>query len=117
MECSLMQMRICVNVHAMFAVLYRWRLKPGTEQKFRKDWKTMTDAIKAQHGTGGSRLHRSDNGEFWAYAVWPSRQQWEAAGKLPSANPEAGAGMRTCIEQSLPSTTLDVLDDLLSDLP
>jgi heme-degrading monooxygenase HmoA len=101
----------------MFAVLYRWKLKPGTEETFREAWKAMTETIKVQRGTVGSRLHRTDDGEFVAYAVWPSRQLWEAAGKLPSTNPEAGARMRACIEQSLPSTTLDVLDDLLGELP
>jgi len=101
----------------MFAILYRWRLKPGTEEAFREAWKAMTETIKVQRGTGGSRLHRTDDGELLAYAVWPSREHWEAAGKLPSTNPEAGARMRACIEQSLPITTLEVVDDLLTGLP
>ncbi len=73
----------------------------------------QTATIKDRHGTGGSRLHRTDDGEFVAYAVWPSREQWEAAGKLPSTSPEAGARMRACIEQSFPTTALEVIDDLL----
>ena len=101
----------------MFAVLYRWKLKPGTEATFRDAWKAMTETIKAQRGGAGSRLHRTADGEYVAYAVWPSRHQWEDAGKLPSTNPEAGARMKECIEQSLPSTPLDVLDDLLGVQP
>jgi len=101
----------------MFAVLYRWKLKPGTEEAFREAWKAMTERITVQRGTGGSRLHRTDDGDFAAYAVWPSRERWEAAGKLPSSDPEAGARMKACIEESRPITLLDVLDDLLRPLP
>ena len=54
-----------------------------------------------------------DEGEVVAYAVWPSRDTWVEARKLPSANPEAETKMRECIEESFPSVTLDVRDDLL----
>lgn len=101
----------------MFAVMYRWRLEPGTEQKFREAWAEMTDAIATRSGTGGSRLHRTDDGEWLAYAVWPSRQHWEDAGKLPSANPDAGARMRACIEQAISTTPLEIVDDLLRAVP
>lgn len=101
----------------MFAVLYRWKLKPGTEQTFRDAWCTATESIRARHGTAGSRLHRTDEGELFAYAVWPDRRTWEEAGKMPSANPEAGATMRACIEASLGATALEVLDDRLTALP
>ena len=101
----------------MFAILYRWKLKPGTEETFRDAWKAMTETIKAKYGTGGSRLHRTDDGDFVAYAVWPHREHWGATGKLPSTNPEASARMRACIAHSLPSTPLEVLEDLLGGLP
>jgi heme-degrading monooxygenase HmoA len=97
----------------MFAVLYRWKLHPGTEPAFREAWRSATESIRARYGTGGSRLHRTDDGEFVAYALWPSREAWTEARNLPSVNPEAGAKMRECIAESLPTTTLDVLDDLL----
>lgn len=77
----------------------------------------MTESITARSGSGRSRLHRTDNGEFLAYAVWPSRQQWEGAGTLPSSNADAGATMRACIERSIGTTMLDVVDDLLLPLP
>ena len=101
----------------MFAVLYRWKLKPGTEEAFREAWKAMTESIATRSRTGGSRLHRTDDGHFVAYAVWPSRQVWEDAGKLPSANADAAAKIRECIEQSLGTTPLDVVDDLLREPP
>ena len=101
----------------MFAVLYRWRLKPGTEPAFREAWKAMTETIRTRYGTGGSRLHRTDDGELIAYAAWPSRESWAEAGRFPSSNPEASAKMHECIEQSLGATLLEVTDDLLTTPP
>ncbi|HWO18235.1 MAG TPA: antibiotic biosynthesis monooxygenase [Kofleriaceae bacterium] len=98
----------------MFVVQYRWRLVPGTEEAFRTAWRAMTVAIRARHGTSGSRLHRTDDGELVAYAVWPSRQAWEAAAAQAPADPEAGAAMRACIAHSYGATPLEVVDDLLA---
>jgi heme-degrading monooxygenase HmoA len=98
----------------MFAVVYRWKLKPGTEATFRAAWREATASIRAGYGTSGSRLHRADDDEVVAYAVWPSRDAWERAGASPSANPEAGAAMRACIATSHPAAPLEVLDDELS---
>jgi|SRR5689334_22145693 len=98
----------------MFVVQYRWRLHPGSEDRFRAAWRTMTAAIRARHGTSGSRLHRTDQGELVAYAVWPSRQTWETARAQPSADPEAGAAMYACIAHSHDATPLEILEDLLT---
>ena len=48
----------------MIAVMYRWRLKPGMEARFQEAWSAMTEAIAARSGTGGSRLHRTGDGEL-----------------------------------------------------
>jgi heme-degrading monooxygenase HmoA len=98
----------------MFVVQYRWRLLPDREDAFRAAWRAMTLAIRARDGTSGSRVHRTDDGELIAYAVWPSRQAWEAAGTQPSADPEAGAAMRACIAHSYSALPLTIIDDLLT---
>lgn len=98
----------------MFVAQYRWRLHPGSEDAFRTAWRAMTAAIRARHGTSGSRLHRTDDGELVAYAVWPSRDAWEAARAQASAYPEAGAAMRACIAHGHDAMPLEVLDDLLA---
>ena len=77
----------------------------------------MTEAIRTRSGTSGSRLHRTDDGEVVAYAVWRDRESWESAAKLPSANAEASATMRACIETSHGATPLEILDDLLATAP
>ena len=63
---------------AGFAVLYRWRIKAGAEDDFIRAWSVATTAFRTI-GALGSRLHRTDDGEFIAYAEWPSREAWEAA--------------------------------------
>jgi Antibiotic biosynthesis monooxygenase len=97
----------------MFAVLYRFKLKAGTEPAFREAWRTGTHAIRSRYGTSGSRLHRTDDGALLAYAVWPDRAAWEKAQTLASASPESGAVMRACMAEPLTTTPLDVIDDLL----
>jgi hypothetical protein len=99
----------------MFAVIYRWKIRASSETLFREAWHAMTTSIQGAHRTGGSRLHRAENGEWVAYAVWPSRAAWEAAQHLPSVNPGAGARMTQCIEQRFEPLTMEVLDDLLCD--
>jgi quinol monooxygenase YgiN len=97
----------------MFAVLYRFKLKPGTEPTFREAWRAATEAIRKHYGTSGSRLHRTNDGDLVAYAVWPDRAAWERARGLPSVSPESGAAMRACMVEPATVTPLDVVDDLL----
>lgn len=98
----------------MFAVLYRFKLQPGTESAFQDAWHAGTLAIRSHYGTSGSRLHRADDGALVAYAVWPNRAAWEKAQTLPSASPESGATMRACMTEPVTSTPLEVVDDLLA---
>jgi len=97
----------------MFAVLYRFKLHPGTELSFREAWCSATHAIREHYGTSGSRLHRVDEEHLLAYAAWPDRATWEKAQTLPSVSPEAGAAMRACLAEPVTSTPLEVVDDLL----
>ena len=98
----------------MFAVIYRWRLKPGTEAQFASAWAERTRAIMNQEGGLGSRLHRSDNGWFVAYAQWPSRAAWEGFMATNSPPSTAGTLMRSCIEASEEPLGLEVVSDLLA---
>ena len=38
----------------MFAVLYRWQVKPGREDEFRDAWHRATEAIYQHRGSLGS---------------------------------------------------------------
>lgn len=63
----------------MFAVVYRWKLVPGREAEFEEGWRAGTAAIAREFGGWGSRLHRGEDGCFYAYAQWPDRATWEKA--------------------------------------
>src|SRR5690349_10957474 len=94
-----------------FVALYHWRLHPGSEEKFRDAWSKMTRAIRSRFGSLGSRLHRAEDGSWYAYAQWPSRDAWERA-RGEDADPAAGAAMKECIAERFFAITLDVTDDL-----
>ena len=97
----------------MFVVLYHWRLIPGTEDTFRQAWSKVTTAIRSRHGSLGSRLHRAEDGTWWAYAQWPSRVAFEiAAGG--DADPENTNLMKQCVAERLDTVMADVTEDLLA---
>jgi len=97
-----------------FAVIYRWRLAPGTEAAFCDAWAEVTLAIGRDRGGLGSRLHRGDDGIWLAYAQWPDRASWEAARALPPAESAASAAMDACIVERLPPILLEPVADLLA---
>jgi len=96
-----------------FYVVYRWRLVPGTDAEFIRAWAALTEAIKAQRGGLGSRLHRRDDGDWLAYAAWPDRAAWETSRDQPSPLPDVSAAMTACIAESRAPILLDPVEDLL----
>ena len=55
-----------------FAILYRWAVEPEHEEYFRQRWRAGTLILKRDHGALGSCLTRAENGDFVAFARWPS---------------------------------------------
>lgn len=55
-----------------FAVLYRWSVDPRYEEYFRTRWRAGTLRLKRECGALGSCLSRAENGDFLAFARWPS---------------------------------------------
>lgn len=84
----------------MFGILYSFEVKAGEEKRFRDAWRGLTLFYKQHANSWGSRLHRSSEGSFIAYAQWPDERTFEAAGLLQ--NEEAaffGREMRaTCLK-------------------
>ncbi|MEO1172349.1 MAG: antibiotic biosynthesis monooxygenase [Myxococcota bacterium] len=95
----------------MFAVLYRWRVKPGFEQQFRENWARMTEEFRTLHGGLGSALHQNDDGQFVAYARWPDRATWEREKKIEDT--VASAAMSEAVSERLAPWPLEVTDDML----
>jgi len=82
----------------MFIVLYRWRIKPNYEKQFVESWSEITEYFVKNFGALGSRLHRGDDGIWYAYAQWLSAQQRKQAFENIPEFP-ARAKMRKRIEE------------------
>lgn len=62
-----------------FAVIYRWSVDPEHEEYFRQRWHTGTLRLKRDFNALGSCLTRAANGDFVAFARWPSEAARERA--------------------------------------
>ena len=96
-----------------YCVIYRWELVPGKEDQFIAAWEVMTKEIREHAGGLGSRLHKSDDGTWVAYAQWPSRDAWEAAEVATEAAREAAQQMADAVEEKKEPILLDPIADLL----
>lgn len=96
-------------------VLYRWRLRPGTEDTFVQAWSRITASLRSR-GSLGSRLHRGSDGLWYGYAQWPSAKAREDAFASGSADASASARMRVAIAESFPEIVLDPVADYLVPL-
>jgi heme-degrading monooxygenase HmoA len=97
----------------MFNVMYHWKVKEGCEENFRNAWRRATEAIYQKYNSLGSRLHKSDDGRWIAYAQWRSREDWQAMQNSSEAcDEEAFAMMRDSIEGTTEVTCLTLTDDL-----
>ena len=94
----------------MFIVLYRWRIKPEKEAQFIEAWSEITAYYRETFDSLGSRLHRGNDGLFYAYAQWKSIEQRENA-FANSPKLKAGEKMREAIEESFPEVRLEMLAD------
>jgi hypothetical protein len=101
----------------MFAVAYRWTIIPGREAEFEDGWRAGTQAIAREFNGWGSRLHRGEDGKFYAYAQWPDRATWEKAmeSRMYHSDDEARAKYRNAIAENGFETLFagEVIADLL----
>jgi quinol monooxygenase YgiN len=97
-----------------FCVLYRFKVRPGMEAAFQEGWTRITEAIRDTQGGLGSRLHRTADGWWAAYAQWPDRATWQAAQTSGAPlDPEAVELMRSSIEKRAEPLELEPVIDLL----
>ncbi|SFF34142.1 Antibiotic biosynthesis monooxygenase [Fontimonas thermophila] len=96
-----------------FAVVYQWRLKPGMEEQFRQAWEELTAILLATRGARGSRLHRTDNGHFVAYAQWPDQQTWERSCALHELDEKLSRRMLEAVEETWSPMLLTTVSDCL----
>lgn len=96
----------------MFAVIYRWKLKPGMEEHFEQGWARVTRAVFEHCGSYGSRLHVAEDGMRVAYARWPD----EATRRRCDHGEAQGLRMmRESIQEALDEIRMTIDVDLLSE--
>jgi Antibiotic biosynthesis monooxygenase len=96
-----------------FAVIYRWRLKPGLEAQFVDAWTRITELYVAHRGGLGSRLHKGPDDIWYAYAQWASAEARTAAFAGEPLDPVARGLMRDAIEVSFDEIVLEPVADRL----
>lgn len=96
-----------------FCVIYRWKLRSGLEAQFALAWEQATRLIMQQRGALGSRLHRAEDGTWYAYAQWPSKAAWQAHRAAGPIDPELSRLITEAEETGFPPIFLEPLKDLL----
>ncbi len=98
----------------MFSVIYKFQLKPDKIQQFEENWTELTKLIYEHQGSWGSRLHKSDETNYIAYAQWPDKETWESEWKnMPEQAKEISRKMKEACETNETIFELDVVVDLL----
>jgi quinol monooxygenase YgiN len=98
----------------MFAVIYKFKIHPEKEDDFVQSWSDLTEFIKTHEGGLGSRLHKSDPLNFYAYAQWQTKETWEKSGdKLTQEALDTKKIMRQCCEDISTEISMEMVKDLL----
>ena len=63
----------------MFAVIYRFKLKPHQEKSYQQYWNIIAHYFIEQRGAIGSCLHKGEDSLWVAYSRWPDRATRDAA--------------------------------------
>jgi heme-degrading monooxygenase HmoA len=98
----------------MFIVLYRWRLHPGMEESFVAAWSRVTEILRTERGSLGSRLHQGNDGLWYSYAQWPSAKARDEAFALGSVDSSLSAAMEAAIAERFPEVVLEAVADFLA---
>jgi quinol monooxygenase YgiN len=96
-----------------FCVIYRARVYPDKEAKYVAAWSRLTRLLRSERGALGSRLHRGNDGLWYAYAQWASADARAAAFSLPSVDPAAESDVTDSICEYFPEILLDPVEDQL----
>lgn len=94
-------------------VIYRFRIKDDAADQFIEGWSAVTCALREQRGALGSRLHRCEDGLWYAYAQWPDAETRAASRGLPHVCPEGSRLMQEATIETLPEIVLTPVKDHL----
>lgn len=97
----------------MTRVLYRWRVKPGTEKLVEPAWAQLVREVRTNvEGSFGALLLRSvqDPHEFVAVSRWRSRDEWLQ--RSATFDSQASELLSACRASAISSEVLDEVEDL-----
>lgn len=97
-----------------FIVLYRWRLHSGSESPFIEAWTRVSELLRSERGSLGSRLHSASDGLWYSYAQWPSAQARQDAFALGPVDVQAAEVMERAIAEHFPEIILEPVADLMA---
>lgn len=97
----------------MFVVIYRWRVHEDRETEFEQAWAELTELYKQLRGGLGSRLHRTDEGLYVAYAQWPDRETYFLSAERGVPDAAVAARMNAAVIERLEPDFLEAVHDLL----
>jgi len=102
----------------MIIIIYRWELHPNSEKRFLDAWSEMTKIVHIRHGSFGSRLHRGEGNEYFAYAQWPDKptlDKWLNSLNAPDEQTYIDV-MEACVKIKYKKEEYTVLGDYLYNL-
>ncbi len=94
----------------MFVAVYRYRLKPGTEEQFAKDWAEVTWRGITEGKSLGSTLGKAQDGSWVAIARWQTKQRDDWFASIPVEG--ARACMRAAIETWIDDLEVEIVNDM-----
>jgi heme-degrading monooxygenase HmoA len=100
----------------MFNLIYQWKIRAGKEAQFEAAWAEITLLIRSLHGGEGSRLHRTEDGSFLAYAQWPNEETWKQFSASSPVNQTILDKMKDAILSSEAPIKMTMIQDLFIKL-
>lgn len=98
------------------AVLYRWRIAPGSEAEFEAAWLEGTRLIHECCDSHGARLHKGADGLYWSYARWPSEAARKACfRKNDFYSRPCFKRMQACLVERFEEIVLEIRADALDE--
>lgn len=108
----------------VFAVIYKFHIRPGAEESYKKLWRQVATYFMEQRGALGSCLHKTAEGQWVAYSRWPDQAtrdaSWPKEGEEPSEtlDPEMKAvilAIKDYLDKDQPfeEICMEIVDDLL----
>jgi hypothetical protein len=97
----------------VLGIFFKWRAKGGREQDFVAAWSELTLIIRDHCGGLGSRLHKSSDGYLFAYAQWPSEDEWKRERPVTQRMHELRGLMAESAELVEGPLSGEVIEDLL----